>query len=96
VARDLADVCLLGQRLDRLGWVFWLGRRARSVVRWNLLWALAYNVVALPVAAAGYLHPIAAAVAMLGSSLLVTFNSLRFQQEAASGGELPASAGREK
>ncbi len=83
VARDLADVCLLGQRLDRLGWVFWLGRRARRVVRWNLLWALAYNVVALPVAAAGYLHPIGAAVAMLGSSLLVTFNSLRFQQEAA-------------
>ena len=81
VARDLADVCLLGQRLDRLGWVFALGRETRRLVRWNLLWALGYNVVALPVAAAGWLHPIGAALAMLGSSLLVTINSLRIQQE---------------
>ena len=54
-----------------------LARRARAVVRQNLAWALAYNIVALPLAASGHVPPWMAALGMAGSSLLVTLNALR-------------------
>ena len=56
-----------------------LSRHVRSVVRQNLWWAVAYDLVAVPVAAAGLLTPVFAAVAMSASSLLVVLNSLRLR-----------------
>ena len=53
-----------------------LARRVNQKVRQNLWFALAYNVISIPVAAAGLLNPIIAATAMLLSSLSVTFNTL--------------------
>jgi Cu+-exporting ATPase len=57
-----------------------LSRRIVAILRSNLGWAFGYNVVALPVAAAGLLHPMLAGTAMVASSLLVIGNSLRLHR----------------
>jgi len=54
-----------------------LSRAAMSRIRENLGLAIAYNVVAIPLAVAGILGPLSAAIAMSLSSLVVTGNSLR-------------------
>ena len=54
-----------------------LARRTRSIVRQNLAWALGYNIVAIPLAAAGMVTPWVAALGMALSSLIVTVNALR-------------------
>ena len=47
-----------------------------STSSWNLIWALGYNVIGLGLAAAGWLHPVIAAIAMGLSGLFVVLNSL--------------------
>ena len=54
-----------------------LARRTQRVIRQNLGWALAYNLVALPFAALGWVTPGLAALGMAASSLVVTANALR-------------------
>jgi P-type Cu+ transporter len=56
-----------------------LARAAMTVIRGNLAWAFGYNVIALPLAALGYLNPLFAGVAMSASSLIVVANSLRLR-----------------
>ena len=51
-----------------------------QVVRQNLAWALGYNALALPLAAAGWVQPWMAAIGMSASSLLVVLNALRVQR----------------
>jgi P-type Cu+ transporter len=53
-----------------------LARATRRIVRVNLAWAFGYNVVAIPLAALGFLNPLFAGVAMSASSLIVVSNSL--------------------
>lgn len=55
-------------------------RRCFSVIRQNLFWAFSYNVVALPLAVAGFLHPIVSALLMACSSLVVVGNALRLRK----------------
>jgi P-type Cu+ transporter len=54
-----------------------LARAAMTVIRANLGWAFGYNVIAVPLAALGYLNPLFAGIAMSASSLIVVANSLR-------------------
>ncbi|WP_439027729.1 heavy metal translocating P-type ATPase [Haloarchaeobius sp. DT45] len=77
LAADAADVVLTENDLEAVSRVFELTRAAKRRVRQNLGWALAYNAIAIPVAATGNLNPLVAAVAMAASSLLVVANSSR-------------------
>ena len=76
ISRHSAGVCLLSNDLLRLPWLVRLARQTERTIRWNLFWAFAYNVAGIGLAAAGLLHPVAAAIAMGISSLLVVTNSL--------------------
>jgi hypothetical protein len=63
--------------LRRVPWAVELARRAVRTIRQNLFWAFVYNVLGVGLAAAGWLNPLWAALAMVLSSLLVVGNSLR-------------------
>ncbi len=76
-ARASADLILVGERLDGLGDAVATARATRGIIRQNLGWALGYNLLALPAAAAGLVPPWLAAVGMSASSLLVVANGLR-------------------
>ncbi len=80
VAAETSDIVLLRHDLTLIPQFLQLSRRVRRIVRENLWWAFAYNLVAVPVAAAGLLTPVFAAVTMSVSSLLVVFNSLRLRR----------------
>lgn len=77
VSQAAADALFLGRDLAPVLAVLAAGRRARRLMVQNLWFSAAYNVVAVPLAAAGLLTPLIAALAMSGSSLVVTLNALR-------------------
>lgn len=79
-ARIHADSIMLSGNLDTLSTAIALARATRSIIRQNLIWALVYNLVALPLAAAGMIPPWAAALGMSTSSLLVVLNALRLNR----------------
>lgn len=77
LAHTSADVVLMSDRLDHIGYLIALGRKTRTVIRQNLAWAIAYNALAIPFAALGYVTPWMAGLGMAASSLLVVLNALR-------------------
>jgi len=77
LAQVQADAVLLSNDLEDLVFAFRLARRARRVMIENLAWAFGYNVLAIPLALAGHVGPLAAAIGMSGSSLMVVANALR-------------------
>ncbi|MBK7355745.1 MAG: cadmium-translocating P-type ATPase [Propionivibrio sp.] len=85
LARTQADLVLLSENLDHLRRGFVLARRSLRIIRQNLLWSFAYNIVALPLAMSGLITPWMAGIGMSGSSLLVVLNSLRLQRPTESG-----------
>ena len=72
-----ADALFLGEQLKPVLAAVVISRRARALMKQNLALAAIYNVFAVPLAIAGLVTPLIAAVAMSGSSLLVTVNALR-------------------
>jgi len=72
-----ADAVFLGERLAPVAAALEIAAKARRVMRANLWLAAAYNFVAVPLAIVGFASPLVAALAMSGSSLLVTANALR-------------------
>ncbi len=77
LARELADVTLLGGDLSRLPWLITLAERTLAIARGNLIWAFSYNSIGIGLAVAGLLHPLFGAVGMVASSLLVVLRSQR-------------------
>jgi heavy metal translocating P-type ATPase len=79
VAGETSDVVLTHPDLALIPWFIGLSRRTRRIIGENLVWAFAYNLVAVPLAACGLISPMIAAAAMATSSLLVVGNSLRLR-----------------
>ena len=77
LAKTNADMLLTNGRLEALISSLDVAQRTRHIIRQNIAWALLYNLIALPLAAAGLIPPWAAAIGMSFSSLLVVFNALR-------------------
>ncbi|MFT6658872.1 heavy metal translocating P-type ATPase [Maritalea sp.] len=79
VGRNAADFVLGRNKLDQIPFALLLARRAANVVRQNFGLAIAYNMVAIPLAIMGFATPLVAAIAMSSSSVLVTLNALRLR-----------------
>jgi len=77
LARTSADAVLLSPHLFRIAEAIELSRATRRIIRQNLVWALCYNLIALPLAACGLIPPWVAALGMSASSLIVVGNALR-------------------
>jgi Cu2+-exporting ATPase len=77
VTQAQAHAVFLGERLAPVLTCVTAGRRARKLMRQNLWLAAIYNLIAVPFAVAGFVTPLIAALAMSGSSLMVTLNALR-------------------
>lgn len=77
LVKSKADVLLLNAKLTPLAQLFHIAHKTRQITRQNLLWAAAYNLTAIPLAAAGFMPPWIAALGMATSSVLVMINSSR-------------------
>lgn len=79
VAQSAADVVLMEGGINTLRQLIQLGRATVVNIKQNLVWAFLYNIVAVPLAAFGIIHPVAAGIAMSASSIIVVFNALRLK-----------------
>jgi Cu2+-exporting ATPase len=90
IGRNAADFVFMRDGLEAVPFAINVARRARRLIRENFALAVLYNAVALPFAIAGFVTPLAAALAMSGSSLIVVANAMRL-----SGGVTRAGSGRQ-
>ncbi len=80
LAQTRADVVLLNNQLALLPQAIEIALRTHKIIKQNLMFSLAYNLVALPLAATGHVAPWAAAIGMTMSSLIVVLNALRLSK----------------
>ena len=78
-AINSADITLMNSGLGSVISALKLSKKTLKIIRLNMGWALIYNVIGIPIAAAGLLSPLYAAAAMAASSVLVVTNSLRIK-----------------
>ncbi len=79
IALRSADLILVRKHLGVIPDAIELSRKTLRTIRGNLIWAFGYNIAAIPLAAAGWLNPLIAGVAMSLSSIFVVTNSLRLR-----------------
>ncbi len=79
IALESASVAILNDDLRLINTLVTSSTRCFSIIRQNLVWAFSYNLIALPLAVSGVLHPIISALLMVTSSLVVVSNSLRLK-----------------
>lgn len=80
-AIDSAQIVLLNGNLNHLVSALEISRLTLRTIKQNLFWAFFYNILAIPLAAAGYLSPMIAALAMAFSDVIVIGNSLRLRNK---------------
>jgi Cu2+-exporting ATPase len=81
IGRSAADFVFTGENLSAVPFVIATAMRAAAIVNQNLVIAIGYNAIAVPLAIAGQVTPLVAAVAMSSSSLIVVANALRLRFE---------------
>ncbi len=79
VGKNASDCIFMGDRLMPVVDTIRMARRTQAIVRQNFALAIAYNAIAVPLAFAGLVTPLVAAIAMSGSSLIVVGNALRLK-----------------
>lgn len=79
MARTTGDIVLLTENLLEIAHAVTTSRNGIQVIRQNFIWALGYNLIALPFAATGLISPWMAAIGMSVSSLIVVLNALRLR-----------------
>ena len=77
LAMQTAQVVLMNKGIQHLPLALGLGKHTFSTIKGNLFWAFIYNIVAIPIAAMGFLHPGIAALAMGFSDVVLAINSIR-------------------
>jgi Cu2+-exporting ATPase len=80
LAAASADFILLSNRISTIYSGYHLCVATLSIIRQNLMWAISYNILAVPAAAMGYIQPWLAAIGMSASSLVVVLNALRLSK----------------
>jgi len=79
LAQASADMILLSEDLNQIPASIKLSKRMQTIIHQNFSWAILYNVIAVPIAAMGFITPWMAAIGMSMSSLLVVLNALRLK-----------------
>lgn len=81
IARHSADIVLINDQLQQIPYGLRYARRVLANIHQNLWWSVAYNAVAIPLAAVGMVQPWVAAIGMSLSSILVVGNALRLRRD---------------
>jgi len=77
ITQNSADIVFQGNKLEPVSYAYEIAKKSSKLVKQNFALAVIYNIIAIPLAVAGYVTPLIAALAMSGSSIIVILNSFR-------------------